>query len=70
MAQNFDVVTPIAVSSDRDLADLVAVNGWNGTGTSSDPFVLDGIMVRNEDTCVRMANLRKDKGHLPKLSGT
>ncbi|MHA1740519.1 MAG: hypothetical protein ACTSVD_00320 [Candidatus Thorarchaeota archaeon] len=46
-------VQPIRITSDADFA----ANGWSGSGTAEDPYVLANIIVANWTTCITIANI-------------
>ncbi|MHA1246611.1 MAG: hypothetical protein ACTSPE_04735 [Candidatus Thorarchaeota archaeon] len=45
-------VQPIKITSDADFA----ADGWSGSGTAGDPYVLANIFVANWTTCITIAN--------------
>ena len=51
-------ITPIRVDNDAELAALIAAEGWPGSGSAADPYVIEGLryIAPNVDEVVRVAN--------------
>ena len=48
---------PIHIVGDEDFASQALIEGWPGTGTNDTPYVIQGLQIHSEESCIYIENV-------------
>ncbi|MHA2263202.1 MAG: right-handed parallel beta-helix repeat-containing protein [Candidatus Thorarchaeota archaeon] len=56
---SYETHGPILIMNDTDLADQALSEGWDGSGSPIDPYVIEGLNITSSGSCIEISDVRK-----------